>query len=375
MTIFPLKISFSAYSENYSSIMSELGFLNKFSKNAGPPSNGGEQAFFSSRLSATNKNSCSSCHNPKSAWSAISPLSFAFNHINQRSTPSLFHSKEVDYLFWDGRAASLEAQVMEVIENGNEMDSSRIMAAKYALEPARKVPNYCNVSSQLAHKIQKIPNSELSSSKYKNIYNSFSLPEKNEIDKSFACVAHEISIFIRKIPYPDNIWSNAVSTNDFSAIESNNMALSGAKLFVGKAGCSVCHYGLYLSDGQFHNIGIGDIKNQDISDPGRFQALKEMEENPYNILANRFYPEYVKKIKFNISEESWGAFRTPSLLQVRLKSAYMHNGKFRNLYEVVHYYNTLSGSVIPPHHYTGVLKPLKLTSLEEKQLVEFLNTL
>ena len=67
-----------------------------------------------------------------------------------------------------------------------------------------------------------------------------------------------------------------------------------------------------------------------------------------------------------------GAFKTPTLRDVAISGPYMHNGAYQTLGEVVEHYNR-GGDVkeaLDPN-----MKPLLLTDVEKKDLVEFLKCL
>ena len=74
-----------------------------------------------------------------------------------------------------------------------------------------------------------------------------------------------------------------------------------------------------------------------------------------------------------------GAFRIPSLRNIALTAPYMHDGRFKNLSEVVEHYN--SGVAAHPgldkklKNADGSPQRLGLNSLEKQALIAFLNTL
>jgi cytochrome c peroxidase len=212
---------------------------------------------------------------------------------------------------------------------------------------------------------------QLTSSLYGPYYTNLTLEQREGIDRSFACVAHQIAEFIRGLG-KQNIWSSLARN---PTVKVDDEIVRGAELFSGKGRCAICHYGEYFTDFQFHNIGIGDVGDEDASDPGRYSAVKAIPTNPYNILAKKYYPQNVTETSFRRSEEMWGAFKTPSLLGIASASSYMHNGKFHSLEEVVDYYDSLREAVIPPHHYAGLLAPLGLSDSEKHDLLAFLRSL
>jgi cytochrome c peroxidase len=118
-------------------------------------------------------------------------------------------------------------------------------------------------------------------------------------------------------------------------------ARSGFDLFNGKAECARCHTEWMLSDSGFHDIGLEG------SDPGRGQHL--------HLAAMQ------------------NAFKTPTLRNVDRRSPYMHDGSEATLEEVVEFYD--KGGIARRPSLAPEIKPLHLTALEKKQLVDFMKTL
>jgi len=85
----------------------------------------GKVLFFDPRLSGNSKTSCASCHNPDNGFGDGLKVSIG-NEGNQltRHTPHLYNLAWSSVLFWDGRASSLEQQVLMPISNPEEMNLS-----------------------------------------------------------------------------------------------------------------------------------------------------------------------------------------------------------------------------------------------------------
>jgi cytochrome c peroxidase len=117
----------------------------------------------------------------------------------------------------------------------------------------------------------------------------------------------------------------------------------GLKLFNGKAKCSRCHTSRehqgqapLFTDYSFDNLGVPrnvDNPVYDTAGPGW------VDEGLGEFLANR--PDYA-----GMAEDSMGAQKVPTLRNVDLRpypgfvKAYTHNGYFKSLKGVVHFYNT-----------------------------------
>jgi cytochrome c peroxidase len=118
----------------------------------------------------------------------------------------------------------------------------------------------------------------------------------------------------------------------------------GLDVFVNKAKCDQCHEGINFTSNSYHNLGVGsDQPNPDV---GRFEWSKDPKD--------------------------WGAFKTPGLRDIARTAPYMHDGSLGTLEEVVEFYDK-GGK--PNQNLDEKIKPLKLTDVQKKDLVEFLKSL
>ena len=178
----------------------------------------------------------------------------------------------------------------------------------------------------------------------------------------------------------------------------------GMKLFNGKAKCSRCHTSKakkgeppLFTDYSFDNLGVP--RNPD--NPFYFQGANEdglgwVDEGLGEFLESR--PEYA-----GMAEEHEGAQKVPTLRNVDLRpdsgfvKAFSHNGYFKSLKGIVHFYNTrdvkpacadpftseadalTDGCWPEPEEPENVnddeLGNLKLTDAQEDAIVAFLKTL
>jgi cytochrome c peroxidase len=174
-------------------------------------------------------------------------------------------------------------------------------------------------------------------------------------------------------------------------------AKRGAKLFVGKAGCSDCHNGPLLSDKGFHNVGVAQVGMGvptladcpkggvcDCETPknclpyGANDGIPKMQANPYR--RDKMFSDdptdtsRKEWIDMTVDQIPKGSFRTPGLRDVAITAPYMHTGSFATLEEVVAHYNR-GGDMQAVGDIAAQLQPLYLTDREQSQLVEFLKTL
>jgi len=149
-------------------------------------------------------------------------------------------------------------------------------------------------------------------------------------------------------------------------------AIQGLKLFHGKANCIQCHNGPLASDQKFHALGVPEndlIRTDALAQiTHRYQQYsKGMDRDGYAHADRDQGLYYGTK---NPADK--GAFRVPSLRELKYTAPYMHSGVFATLAEVVEFYNQGGGE--HPNK-SALLQPLNLTAAEKRALVAFLESL
>ena len=284
----------------------------------------GKLLFFDPILSGSNQISCSSCHNPQTSWSDHSTVPVGHDHlVGTRNTISLLNVYARKSFFWDGRAHSLEEQALSPIEAHNEM----------AMDLTKLVPKLKAIEG------------------YKNLFkeafgdDDFSMPE----------IMNALATFQRTITSRRSRFDEFLD-GKYNALTDQEIA--GLHLFRTKARCMNCHNGQFLTDENFHNIGLTYYKRK-YQDLGRYDVTKD----PNDV----------------------GKFRTPSLRDVMNTNPWMHNGLFDNMTGILNLYN--SGMLMnnpktdeqkadPMHPKTDpLLKKLDLTREEIQQVAAFLEAI
>jgi cytochrome c peroxidase len=144
-------------------------------------------------------------------------------------------------------------------------------------------------------------------------------------------------------------------------------------LFNGKAKCNLCHPEPFFTDFTYENLGVP--KNQENpfydTDPGY------VDNGLGGFLASVGYP---------MAAENMGKQKIPTLRNVDKRpgkgftKAYMHNGVFKSLKEVVHFHNTRDVQSWPAPELNININAtevgnLGLTEEEEDAIIAFLKTL
>ena len=179
----------------------------------------GKKLFFDKRLSADSSIACASCHDPAQAFTDRNPVALGIrNQKGPRRSPRLINRAWGRDFFWDGRAPSLEAQVLQPIANPLEMASTPEAAALRVSLTVTELRN--------------------------------------------ALATYVRSIVSGNSPYDRYL---AGETTALSTIQ-----LAGLQLFRGKAQCIACHMGPNLTDERFHNTGAGNAT--DLGRAGKFKT-------------------------------------------------------------------------------------------------------
>jgi cytochrome c peroxidase len=238
----------------------------------------GRLLFFDKRLSRDNTIACASCHMPALAFTDGQPVSTGIKRQQGgRSAPASINRVFSKAQFWDGRAATLEAQSIGPFVNPVEhgfVDYDEMLAKMKRIEGYRRL--------------------------FKKVFGT---------DITIEGVGKAIASFQRTILSGNSPADRFDIGGEEKAIPVS--AQRGLELFRGKARCTRCHSGFNFSDEKFHNLGIGwDTETPDV---GRYKVTR------------------------NVAD--MGAFKTPTLREIPRTAPYMHDGRFGTLEDVVEFYN------------------------------------
>ena len=237
----------------------------------------GRKLFFDERLSVDGTVSCATCHNPLLGFADGRSVAVGIEGLEgPRSTPAIINRLFSQGQFWDGRAQSLEDQVLGPIENPIEMNN-----------PLENVVKTLNADETIRNDFQKIFGT----------------------DVTVEGLQKAIASFERILLSGESSFDKYMAGNKNALSES---ARNGFLLFKSeKVNCITCHQGTNFTDELFHNSGVGmDLENPDL---GRFVETK--------------------------NDSDYGRFKTPTLRDIARTSPYMHNGNLRSLREVVDFYD------------------------------------
>lgn len=197
----------------------------------------GAQLFVDPRLSGSGTMACQGCHYHELGWTDARVLSPKDNgDLNTRHTPSLYNVGYQSAFYWDGRAPTLEKQVLAAWKAQINGDPE-VIAPKIAAIPAY-------------------------AAQFQQVFGGPATPDT---------IVKALAAYLRTLVSTDSAWDR-YEAGDKTAVSAD--AVAGYVLFTGKAGCSACHTLPFYGNSTFYNVGLEHGKAS--PDPGRFKVT----ENP-----------------------------------------------------------------------------------------------
>ncbi len=155
-------------------------------------------------------------------------------------------------------------------------------------------------------------------------------------------------------------------------------AQRGLKLFIGKAGCALCHSGPNFTNGEFFSTGLSRFEPLGKPDPGRHAGIRRLQESRFNLLGpysdDATGASAARTRQVSLESGTAGAFKVPTLRNLILTAPYGRDGSVETLREVVQHYAGLDP--VRMHAKDGKPgRPLNLTPREQNDLIVFLESL
>lgn len=288
----------------------------------------GSLLFFDNRLSTTLKHNCSSCHDPNKDFTdgQITSASITDGQSLLRNTPTLFNVGYQPAQFYDKRVVYLEDQIHDVVTNKDEMG-----------EDFSIVIDRINKDSILLKKVKL----------------AIGKNQLNERD-----VKRFIATYLRSLNKFDTPFDKFMQ-GDIAALTSEQ--IQGFNLFMGKAKCGTCHF-MPLFNGTLPPL-FDKIESEILGVPNRINPSEVDNDLGLYKIHGIDFQKY--------------AFKTPSVRNLNKSAPYMHNGIFKNLDEVINFYNHGGGSGlgIELEYQTLPSDSLFLSTNEQKSIKSFLEIL
>jgi cytochrome c peroxidase len=334
----------------------------------------GKLLFFDTNLSDPPGQACAVCHAPEVGWTGPDQAINAGGVVYEGAVPGRFGNRKppasayagdspnlnwdgtkwVGGMFWDGRATG------DVL--GDPL-------AEQALGP------FLNPAEQNNAGPQAVIDKVLASSYYELFQNvCASYTDKYEcIGRAIAAYERsaEVSQFTSKYDY----WLKGQA-------KLTGQEQRGLALFRGKGQCAACHVEPLFTDFTYDNLGVP--KN----------PMNPFYHMPYNPDGENWVDTglggFLQAAGYSetVWGPEWGKQKVPTLRNVDLRpakkfvKAYGHNGYFKSLEEIVHFYNTrdVPGAGWPPPEVAANVNTAEMGNLglnrgEELAIVAFLQTL
>jgi cytochrome c peroxidase len=277
--------------------------------------------------------------NAKLLWSSNFGLG---EQVTGRHAPSHVNAAYAPLLFWDGRAGGTFADPVSgqtILTNGGALENQASGPPVSSAEMGHVGRDWSDVAARVSSSIPLALSAHLPAAleswiggrDYGQLFaEAFGSPLVTPARILMAIASYERTLFSTQAPFDSVIAGTAALAPDEAA---------GMRLF-GQLPCARCHAGALTSNNAFHYIGVRPASE----DSGRMMVTHD----PADL----------------------GAFRTPSLRNVALRPAHMHDGRFSTLEEVVDFYDR-GGDFTAPNK-SPLITPLHLTPLQKSQLVAFL---
>lgn len=345
----------------------------------------GRTLFFDTDLSIDGSLSCASCHQEERAFTDGKPLAEGV-HRTARNTPTLYGAAYLDWFYWDGRRDSLWSQALIPIEASSEMAASRVAAVRLiSLSPDYRESYQALFGSLPKLDWDNLPEhaTPIGDMSRQNAWYRLPRQTQQKINTVFANLGKALEAFQRTLELPETRFDRfVVALNQENWERADELIseeeLEGIKLYTDdqRTQCLRCHSGPLLSNGGFHNIGTGRFSGEAM-DFGRVFGLQAVLMDEFNCLgdysdAKADQCHALNHVSQDAHQVLHGAFKTPTLRNLKKTSPYFHDGRFSSLEEVIDYYQA-PPSIGPNKAHE--LQPLNLTDEEKKALIAFLEML
>ena len=351
----------------------------------------GKLLFFDVNLSSPAGQACATCHGPATGWTSTDSelnLELGVYHgaIESRfgnrkppasayaDAPPLYFDEEdgvwVGGTFWDGRATGWTL--------GDPL-------AEQAMGPfLNPVEQNIPFAKQVILKIAQSKYAGL----FEQVWGKGSLDAVNDVEGTYIKIARSIAAYERSEEV--NPFSSKFDAYLDKKAKLTRQEAEGLKLFNGKGKCNACHLSKPGRDGEpplFTDFTYDNL------------GLPKNPHNPFYAQPPKINPDGANWVDYGLGdflrsagfpaevyEPQLGKHKVPSLRNVDKRptpefvKAFGHNGAFKSLEQIVHFYNTRDVKAwpapeVPMNVNTAELGNLKLTASEEAALVAFLKTL
>ena len=307
----------------------------------------GEKLFFDGRLSADGTVACSTCHDPRRAFTDGRATSMGVGgRTGQRNAPTILNALYNATQFWDGRASTLEEQAAMPIVNPVEMGQSTLDAAVAA-----------------------IANDAEYRDAFQRVFGH--VPDPASLTRAIA--SYERTLIAYDTPFDHFIAGEA------NALDKG--AKRGWQIFNTRGRCNKCHAlsskvadPTNFTDNDFHNIGIGIIRHNVVEEARQAEQLVQSgDAAAIDRAAIQTDLSVLGRFLVTKKEADIASFKTPDIRNVLVTAPYFHDGSQQTLWDVVDHYNKGDGLKNP--WLDEDIQPLGLSEGDIDDVVAFMASL
>lgn len=342
----------------------------------------GQKIFFDKRFSVNGQVACVNCHKPELYFTDGLEVAQGIGVV-KRNAPTIVGTSYNTWFFLDGRADSLWSQALGPLENELEHGGTRVQYAHLVYSDASMREQYENLFGPMPDLSDKkrfpVNAGPVKDRTAKKAWKTMKSEDRKAITQIYVNIGKVIAAYERKLnPAPSRFdtYVDSAIKKDKASMQKlfSDDELAGLRLFMSKANCMICHNGPMFTDNIFHNIATPP-RSAKKYDFGRSKGVHKVKKSEFNCLSeyNDAKEKNCDELKYMVihREETYAAFKTPSLRNVSKTAPYMHAGQYKTLSDVLKHYAD------PPSTKVGMsdLLPVELNEKELVQLEAFLLTL
>ncbi len=352
----------------------------------------GKKLFFDTNLSTPKGQSCASCHSPKTGFTGADSATNEAGAVSQGAVHGRFGNRKPPSAAYAGFSPALSFDSVDEVWSGGSFWDGRATGlslgdplVEQAMGPFLNALEMNNADAKEV--VRKVADSDYAEL-FKSVWGRNSLASKANVMETYTRIARSIAAYERSAEV--NPFSSKYDYYLKNRVALTKQEANGLKLFEGKAMCSACHTSQpgpsneapLFTDYTFDNLGVPrNPQNPFYTAPTTVNPAGYgfVDVGLAGFLASANYPAAA------VAKEM-GKQKVPTLRNVDKRptphfvKAYMHNGAFKSLEQVVHFYNTRDvaswpQAEVPATINRSELGNLKLTAAEEADVVAFLKTL
>jgi len=295
----------------------------------------GRYLFYDKRISVNRRESCGSCHRQELAFTdGRAHAQGTTGQLHPRSAMSLVNVAYAPSLTWaDPSLHSLEGQALVPMLGEDPVELGLKGYEAEFLNAIQNDPIYRNLFPRA----------------FPEAGNIYTLPNVTK-----AIAAFERSIVSARSPYDRYRWGGEMSAISDSA-KRGELLFSSSE----RGGCFQCHGGWNFSAVRFE----GSLN----------QERERNVQGFFNTGVSFYLPPNRGLYEHTMRSEDIGKFRPPTLRNIAITAPYMHDGSLATLEEVIDHY--AAGGRLDHPNKTRILRPFRLTGTDQRDLIEFLESL